>query len=125
MNTTKTILVIEDDLSFRRSLTAYLEDSGYRVVGVANGQEGLECLEREKPDVVLTDLRMPIMDGFEFMARVKLTNPGIPVIVITGTADTDAQEAVFDHGARACIFKPINDMQMLETIIERALASAL
>jgi CheY-like chemotaxis protein len=123
MNTPLTILVIEDEPSFRRTLTAYLEDSGYRVLEAANGQEGLDRLERGKPDVVVTDLRMPVMDGFEFMLHLRTANPGTPVIALTGTGDKQAQAVALDHGARECILKLVEDLQALETAIERALAS--
>jgi CheY-like chemotaxis protein len=118
-----TVLVIEDDASFRRTLTAFLEDSGYQVAEAANGQEGLDCFERQKPDIVVTDLRMPVMDGFEFMARLNSTGCGTPVIVLTGTGDPQTPAAALDRGARQCILKPVADLCALERAIERALAS--
>ena len=123
MNDPQTLLMIEDDLAFRQNLATFLEDSGYQVLEAGNGQEGLEQIHCEKPDLVLTDLRMPVMDGLEFIIRMKTAAPNIPIIVVSGTGDERTKTATLDHGVVAYIQKPVEDMEQVEKIIERTLAS--
>jgi sigma-B regulation protein RsbU (phosphoserine phosphatase) len=118
----KTLLVIEDDLPFRRSIATYLEDSGYRVIVAAEGEEGTRLFQREKPDLVLTDLRMPVLDGLGFISWLKAISPRTPVLVITGTGDQKAIASALDLGAHQCILKPITDLKMLEKAITRLLS---
>ncbi len=63
-----TVLVVEDEHYVRESLTAYLDDIGYRVLTAENGRSGLELFRSRRPDIVMTDLRMPVMDGFALLA---------------------------------------------------------
>jgi CheY-like chemotaxis protein len=119
------VLVIEDDLSFRRTITAYLTDSGYRIIEAAEGREGTILFQQEKPDLVITDLRMPVMDGFEFIAWLKLISPATPVLAISGTADQNAVAAALTLGAQRCILKPILDLSVLENAIEQVLSRGI
>ena len=123
MNVPQTLLLVEDDPAFRRGVRAFLEDVGYRILEASNGQEGLDHARREKPDLVLTDLRMPVMDGLEFLGRLKSEYPTIPVIVVSGTGDARAQAAARFHGVVESVQKPIEDMGRLHSLIEQALAS--
>lgn len=116
-----TILIIDDETMVRRSIAAYLEDSGFQVVEAANGHEGLDLLARVAVDLVVTDLRMPGMDGLDIIDRLQVRSPQTPVIVVTGTADVTATDSVCRRGAVACFFKPINDLRVLETAIGQAL----
>ncbi len=125
MDYKKTLLVIEDDLPFRRSIVTYLEDSGYRVIEASEGEEGTRLFQREKPDLVLTDLRMPVMGGLGFISWLKVASPLTPVLVITGTGDQNAIATALDLGARQCILKPIVDLKMLEKAIARLLSREL
>jgi len=118
-----TVLVIEDDPQFRLTLTAYLEDSGYIVLGAADGLEGLEIFTLARPDIVLTDLRMPKLDGLGVISAVKARSPATPVIAITGTRDPLAEENALSLGAWRCLFKPIEDLSILENAIEGACSS--
>jgi len=115
------VLIIEDEDKLRRTIAAFLEDSGYRVLEAANGREGLECFAAGRPDVVLTDLRMPEMNGIEVIIQLKRSSPLTPVIVITGTGDHLAVAAALDAGARKCLAKPINDLAELEAAIRQVL----
>ena len=65
-----TILVIDDEAGIRESIGAYLEDSGYLTLEAENGQVGIELLKQEKPDLVLTDLQMPVMGGLQILAAM-------------------------------------------------------
>jgi sigma-B regulation protein RsbU (phosphoserine phosphatase) len=120
MSRMRTVLIIEDDPQYRLTLTAYLEDSGYTVFEAADGQEGLEVFSRVRPDIVLTDLRMPKLDGLGVIAAVKAQSPATPVIAITGTRDLLAEENALSLGVWRCLFKPIEDLSILENAIEGA-----
>jgi sigma-B regulation protein RsbU (phosphoserine phosphatase) len=115
------VLVIEDDAQFRLTLTAYLEDSGYTILEAADGLEGLEVFTRARPDIVLTDLRMPKMDGLRVIAAIKALNPVTPVIAITGTRDPLAEENALSLGVWRCLFKPIVDLSDLEAVVMKAI----
>jgi CheY-like chemotaxis protein len=79
------ILIIDDDMALRSMLEMALQNEGYHVVGANDGQEGLAMLETLQPDVVLSDIMMPNMDGVEMFRLIKerLQDDGIPIIIIT------------------------------------------
>ncbi len=116
-----TILIIEDESDFRLTLAAYLEDSGYTILEAADGREGLEVFTRARPDIVLTDLRMPKLDGFGVIAAVKAENPAMPVIAFTGTGDRIAAQKAITLGAADCLFKPIENLSVLDVSVAKAL----
>lgn len=118
------ILSIEDEDTLRRTIVAYLEDSGFDMLEAENGRVGLEVFNREHPDLVLCDLRMPEMDGLTVLARIRETSPETPFIVVSGTGDIhDAVEAL-QLGAWDFITKPIQDMEVLEHSARKALNEA-
>ena len=77
------LLLIDDDEVVRASLAAYLEDSGFQVLQAGNGLQGLEVFEREQPDLIICDLRMPQIDGLELIRRISQINSEMPVIVVS------------------------------------------
>src|SRR5215467_485242 len=89
------ILVIDDEGAIRDSLKMTLEYEGYEFVGAATGQEGLALAEREAPDLVLLDVKMPGMDGLEVLDRLHAMNETLPIVMISahGTPST-AVEAI-------------------------------
>jgi sigma-B regulation protein RsbU (phosphoserine phosphatase) len=121
MSDAQTVLIIEDEDKLRRTVAAYLEDSGYLVTEAGNGREGIEQFEKNRPCVVLTDLRMPEMNGLEVIVWLQQNSPGTPIIVITGTGDECAPAAVIAAGAKMCLSKPINDLALLDTAIRQVL----
>ena len=121
MNTPQTVLIIEDEAKLRRAVAAYLEDSGYLIVEAANGREGIEQFSKNKPDAVLTDLRMPEMNGIEVVTWLQQNSPQTPVIVISGTGDQHAVETALAAGAKMYLTKPINDLAELDTAIKSVL----
>ncbi|MHC1744454.1 MAG: response regulator [Syntrophobacteraceae bacterium] len=116
-----TVLVIDDEkptlAMFRLTLNAY----GYEVLTAENGREGLEVFERERPPIVLTDIKMPGMDGIEVLRRIKQIDPKTEVIVITGHGDMDLAIKALNLDATDFINKPIQ-RQALEQALERAKA---
>jgi PAS domain S-box-containing protein len=115
------ILAIDDEPVVRESIAAYLEDSGFDVLQAGNGQEGLRRLQADAPHLVLLDLRMPEMDGLQFLEIMKQEAPQTPVIVVSGTGVLqDAIEAL-RAGAHDFVTKPILDMAVLEHAVKGAL----
>ncbi|MBW7875079.1 MAG: response regulator [Candidatus Cloacimonetes bacterium] len=109
----RTILCIDDELFIRESVGFWLEDRGYQVITAHNGRLGLDLFMSQKPDLVLLDLCMPDMDGFEFLGKIKKLISDIPVIVISGTGRiADVVEAQ-NRGAWQYIMKPMHDFNML------------
>src|SRR5262245_37528043 len=95
------ILVIDDEAANRDSLRMILEYEGYEFIGAATGQEGLILAERESPDVVLLDIKMPGMDGLEVLDRLHAAYESLPVIVVSGhgtisTAVEATKKGAFD-----------------------------
>src|SRR5688572_23682631 len=82
----KTVLVVDDDPSIRRALRGSLSDEGYEVVEAASGDEALRLIAVLKPACLLLDIWMPGLDGLETLAKIKESNPNLPVIMISGHA---------------------------------------
>lgn len=123
--TDSTLLVVEDEKAIRDSIVAYFEDSGYRILEAANGTEGLAIFEQEQPDLVISDLRMPGMDGLYLLNRIGENTENIPVIVVSGAGVmTDVVEAL-RLGAADYLMKPVVDLSVLEHSVERALERSL
>lgn len=124
MRSSTCVLVIDDDEAIRESFSGHLEDCGFRVLSAENGRVGLEVFERRRPDIVLVDLRMPEMDGFEVLSRIKEQSSEIPLIVVSGTGELgDAIEAV-RRGAWDYLTKPVEDLSALTHAIHKALERA-
>lgn len=119
--TSATLLIIDDDDVVRASLAAYLEDSGFNVLQACNGAQGLEVFQRECPDLVICDLRMPQVDGLELIRRINELDAQTPVIVVSGAGVmSDAVEAL-RLGAADYLIKPLQDLAVLEHSVRRAL----
>ena len=82
-----TILVIEDEDSLLQLYRIVLEKEGFKVLTVHNGQEAWDLIENEHVDLVITDILMPVMDGYEFTELLRRSNPGMPVLMITSKDD--------------------------------------
>ncbi|WP_243438388.1 response regulator [Fundidesulfovibrio soli] len=109
----KTILTVDDDIAVRSTLVAWIEDAGYTAVEAGSGIEGLVALTSSKPDLVLLDLRMPVMDGLAFLEEKRRLGNDTPVIVISGRADIQDAIHAFRLGAWDYIIKPIESFELL------------
>lgn len=119
--TSATLLLIDDDEVVRASIAAYLEDSGFNILLAGNGTQGLEVFERERPDLVICDLRMPQVDGLELIRRINALEISAPIIVVSGAGVmTDVVEAL-RLGAADYLIKPLEDLAVLEHSVRRAL----
>ena len=118
------VLTVDDDEFVREILAAYLEDSGFEVLQAENGVLGLETFYREKPDLVMLDLRMPEMDGVEVLGHIIKESPDTPVIVVSGMGTIGDAIKALKLGAWDYIAKPIHDMGVLEHAVNKALERA-
>ncbi|WP_176961331.1 bifunctional diguanylate cyclase/phosphodiesterase [Mariprofundus sp. NF] len=109
-NSLATIMVVDDDEILRETLTEILHDSDYTVVEAANGVEALGLFKASAPDLLLVDVTMPLMNGYELCEALRKLPNGhnVPLIIMTGQDDVDAIERAFDSGATDFISKPIN-----------------
>ncbi len=117
----KKILVIDDEKYARMVLEDFLEDAGFDVLKAENGKEGLEILQKENPDVVLTDIRMPVMDGLAVVEAMKKVAPLTPAIIISGAGVMDNVISALRLGAWDYILKPIRDLEVLRHTIQKSL----
>jgi len=112
----KRILVIDDDDSLRRVLEYNLQQEGYLVVSAASGEQGLRLFAEEKPALVITDLKMPGIDGLQVLKSVKAQSPETLVLVITAFGAIDTAVEVMKLGAYDYITKPFNRDQLKLTV---------
>ena len=119
-DTQYSILVIDDESVIRESFRDFLEDYGFQVFTAENGAVGLEVLLRMHPDIVMTDLRMPEVDGLAVLKRCVETYPDIPVIVISGTGRIQDVVEALHRGAWDYLLKPIEDMTVLLHAVNKA-----
>ncbi len=112
------ILVVEDEKNVREVLDAILSTAGYRVIQAASGEEGIELFRKQKPDVVITDLGMPGLSGWDVADKVKAFDPSIPVILFTGWGVKSDQTEVHRQNVDRIISKPFKMEQILNLISE-------
>jgi putative two-component system response regulator len=109
------VLVIEDDRTQRQMLTRLLEAASYEVVGLADGETGLRAVVEHQPDMVLLDLNLPRLDGFEVCKQLRAdpATATLPVIIITGHTSTEDMVAALDAGADDFVTKPFQQVELL------------
>ncbi|VGO16950.1 Chemotaxis protein CheY [Pontiella desulfatans] len=118
------VLVIEDEAPVRDSFHNFLEDQGYAVFEATNGREGIEQFDQCQPDVVLIDLRMPVMNGQQVLERLAPKAPDTPLIIISGTGHIGDTIEALHLGAWDYLLKPVADLDMLDHAITAALERA-
>ena len=114
------ILVIDDDPNVRRSIETYLADRGHRVHLAGSGEEGLDLLRQESLDIVITDVKMPGMDGFEVLRNVRESASGTDVIIITGFQEIGNAFRAMREGAFDFFTKPLK-IQDLSASLQRTM----
>ena len=110
------ILVVEDAPTSRRLLKHVLGNAGFIVYEVENGQQAIEQWQAHRPDLILMDIQMPVMNGYDATTYIKQRDPNLPIVAITASVLDDQIEKVFSVGCNACIRKPINREHLLRTI---------
>ena len=108
----KTVLLIDDDESLRRVVEYNLHEEGYGVLTAVDGAAGWRMFQAEAVDLVLTDVRMPEMDGVEVLTRIKAMQPDVPVIMLTAHGTIDSAVEAMKLGAFDYLTKPFNREQL-------------
>lgn len=111
-----TCLVVDDDRNVREILREALETKNIHATCAADGTEALEMLERQSYHLIITDIRMPRMDGISLVRTLRARNDTTPVIVITGSNDPEDAREALQAGASACVFKPFQLKQLFEAV---------
>ncbi|HCZ05805.1 MAG: two-component system, OmpR family, alkaline phosphatase synthesis response regulator PhoP [Thermotogota bacterium] len=115
----KKILVVDDSEVLRKIMEFNLKRAGFEVIQATNGLEGLEVIEKEKPDLVFLDIMMPKMDGFTVLKHLKERNMlNIPIVVVTAKGGEDDAEQATKLGATAVITKPFSPKKLIEIATE-------
>ncbi len=112
------ILIIEDNEQNLYLLTFIMEKNGYQVIQARNGPDGIEKASQEKPDLIILDIQLPLMDGYEVARRLK-ENPetnNIPIVAVTTYATVGDREKILTAGCNGYIEKPINPETFMEQV---------
>lgn len=109
-----TVLVVEDEPHIRRLISAILQQQGYTVVEAVNGEEALRCLRGATFDMLITDIRMPTMDGVELTEKARQQQPDLPILVMSAY-HTEAAQAI-QHGATNFLPKPFSFDNLLSAL---------
>ena len=115
-----TILIVDDEKNTREGLKKFLENRDYDVVTAESGEEALRQIEKERPDIVLTDMRMPGMDGVSLLEKIQAKYPEILVILLTAYGTVENAVKAIKMGAFHYLMKPVN-LEELELLIKKAL----
>ena len=114
----KTILTVDDSRTMRDMLLLALSDAGFRVIQAEDGMHGLEVLRIEQPDVIVTDINMPRMDGFGFIEGVRrdAKHRAVPILVLTTESDSEKKDRARRAGATGWIVKPFDPNKLVAAI---------
>jgi CheY-like chemotaxis protein len=111
---TKKILVIDDEPDLRLLVRLILESDGYEIVEAASGEEGLELIPGERPRLVLLDIRLPGIDGWEVLERMREDHSGdIPVIIMSAHSSPRTLERAKEQGTQGYLVKPFKEAELL------------
>ncbi len=118
----ETILIVDDEKNYLLVLSAVLEEEGYEVLTTASSQEALEILKASDVDLVLTDMKMPGLDGIELLEQIKNRDPELPVIMMTAHGTVDKAVEAMQKGAYSYILKPF-DNERLTLYVQKAITT--
>ncbi|MEF2074972.1 response regulator [Consotaella aegiceratis] len=115
---TKTILTVDDSRTMRQMLLRALQEAGFNVVQAEDGVHGLEVLQGALPDVIITDVNMPRMDGLTFIEEVRAdrSKRAIPILVLTTESDAEKKARARRAGATGWIVKPFDPVKLVTAI---------
>ena len=123
MTTQARVLVVDDDPVVAKSIDRVLTGKGYAVISASDGPEALDKLANGKYDAVFTDIRMPGMGGLEVAARIKATQPWLPVVIVTGYGSAASEARAKEIGVAGFLNKPLSP-EMIEESARLALLTA-
>src|SRR2546422_9004426 len=114
----RTVLIVEDSEDARYLMRLELEQLGYLVVEAGNGEKAVEVAKRERPDIILMDLTLPVLDGIAATERIRATEElnGVPIIAVTAHQETDFREGAKAAGFDAYVTKPLDIAWLSELI---------
>jgi CheY-like chemotaxis protein len=114
----KNILLIDDDLGFLKTLEEELSSykENWNILTAENGKQGVDIIASHPVDLVVTDLRMPVMDGYELLAYLDGKRPTMPVIVMTADDSCEARQRLCSLGVEQCISKPCQFSEIVHAI---------
>lgn len=124
MQAKRKVLLIDDDREIQRCLAVRLRAAGYDVTVASNGRQGIDAASRQKPDVILLDMLMPVMDGLTTLQELRDAQGGnsIPVVALTANVLEQTRKKAFDLGARYFLEKPYESSRLIHAV-ESALES--
>ena len=109
----ETILIVDDEKNYLTILTAILEEEGFEVLTALSGQEALDIQKTSDLDLVLTDMKMPVMDGIELLEHIKAIDPELPVVMMTAHGTVDKAVEAMQKGAYSYILKPFDNERLI------------
>jgi two-component system, OmpR family, alkaline phosphatase synthesis response regulator PhoP len=114
----KKILIVDDERDIIKAVTIRLQTGGYEVVYAYDGAQGVFMAHKEKPDLIILDIRMPAGDGFSIAERLKKTaqTSHIPILFLTGSPERNAEQKAQELGARFYIKKPYDPEELLDAV---------
>lgn len=116
------IMIVDDEAQIRMNLTDYFEDCGYRVVSAMCAEDALEMVAQEVPDLCVVDMRLPGMDGNDFIENVLESWPGVKIIIHTGSTEYSLPVRLVDMGVKPddVLKKPVYDLGVFGAKVEAA-----
>lgn len=113
-----TILVVDDDEYIRELFEEYLTEVGIDVIDAHDGNQTIEKLKTSKPDMLILDLLMPNMDGYSLIETIRQSDKNVPLIVISGTTDSSAEDKAKNLGANQYLAKPVDANELIDAVQE-------
>jgi two-component system chemotaxis response regulator CheY len=112
------ILIVDDDATTRKLLGLYLKTKGYEIAYAENGLDAIEKVGREKPNLIITDLNMPYMDGIEFVKTMRAdpARQELPILMVTTEADPEERERAMSVGVNGYLVKPVTAEVVIQNI---------
>lgn len=110
------ILIVDDEQNVRQLIAKVLEKEGYEILTACNGEEGLEVFQKNNIDLIISDIKMPKMNGIEFLHKVKEQEPGVGFILITAFATMETAIDAIKSGAQDYVTKPFDIKEILNAV---------
>lgn len=110
------VLVVEDEIKTRESLISVLSERFSKVIGAQNGDEGLKKFKKFKPDLVITDIAMPIMDGLDMARGIKEISDDVPIVILSAYSDKDRLLRSIDIGIDKYLIKPVDIEELCKVL---------
>lgn len=112
----KNILVIDDDAMNREVMEAFLEIEGYNVILASNGKQGLSHIQPIAPNLIILDVRLPDISGYDVCRQIRNTHPTLPIMIITGFSADEVRENAFAAGATDLLPRPFSGDELLNHV---------